>query len=422
MSADATAARPTRPGGALRTPEAVLVATGLAVHAANWAGSVLTGRLLGPAAFADLAVVTTILMLVVIASDAVQLVSVRSAATGRDADGLHAWVRGRATAAGVLCAFALVVGAPALAGVLRMDGAAPLTLFAVTVPLGLWLGAERGRAQGHLALTDLARSNALEAGIRLSLGVGLVVLGAGVAGATVAIPLGMLAALAPVRSRVRRPGPPGPQARRATRHSGTAVTIALLGQVMLTQADTLAVRTVVAPAEAGVFAAVALLGRGVFFLTTTLVEVAFPHMARGTDAAARTLTRQAVGATCGLGTAAVLLTALVPDVLLTAAFGSRFAAGEPLLWRYTLAASLGSVAWVAVTARIARGERRAAHTLVLAAVVQTVLVLVTAGTSLQRAVDVQVLVVAVLAALEVRPLLRPAAHPDHHTSHPGGTR
>lgn len=399
-------------------PEVVLLASGALVHLGNLGGAVVNGRLLGPAAFADLGVVTALLLLVVMAIDGLQLTAASVVADApHRAEQVGAELRRVALPVGVAAGVLLVLTAPLLARTFRMASPAPLVAFAVVLPLGLLLGVRRGVAQGRLGFVELASSNLLEMGVRLVAAVVLVVVGTGVVGATIAIPLGMAAALLPLSGRRgprATPAEAGVPAR-ALGPTATAAGMALLAQVVVTQADTLAVRTVLEPTEAGLYVAVAMIGRAAFFACTTVMEVALPHLA-GRDLGWRRTAGLTVAATAGLGTLAVVVSAAAPQLLLGLPFGSAYASAEPLLWRYAAASSLCAIGWVAVTTRVARGMAHPATVMAVAAVVQTVAVLAAARSGLAAAVDVQVVVMAAFASVELLRLFRPSATPQEITA------
>ena len=400
-------------------PEIVLLASGALVHLGNLGGAIVNGRLLGPAAFADLGVVTALLLLVVMAIDGLQLTAASVVADApHRAEQVGAELRRVVLPVGGAAGLLLVLTAPLLARTFRMASPAPLVAFAVVLPLGLLLGVRRGVAQGHLGFVELASSNLLEMAVRLGAAVVLVVVGTGVVGATIAIPLGMAAALLPLSGR-RGPRPTPAEAGAPARPLGptaTAAGMALLAQVVVTQADTLAVRTVLEPTEAGLYVAVAMIGRAAFFACTTVMEVALPHLAGAGRLGWRRTAGLTVAATAGLGMLAVAVSAAAPRLLLGLPFGSAYASAEPLLWRYAAASSLCAIGWVAVTTRVARGMAHPATVMAIAAVVQTVAVLVAARSGLAAAVDVQVVVMAAFASVELFRLFRPSATPQEITA------
>ncbi len=383
--------------------------TAAAVHAGNYAFNLLLGRRLGPADFAELNLVVTFLLLLTLATHTVQLAAARATASldvrqgPEAADALHGWLRRRARRWGVALAVLGVVAAPGLQRLFASPSATPYVVFALGLPALLLLGADRGRLQGTLAFGRLAATNAVEMVVRLVGGVVLVELGLGVPGAVAAITASFV--LAALVARPTR-GSDTATGRAAVHVDVTALRHAtplllgpsfalLAGQVLVANGDVLVVKAAQPAVEAGRYAVLALLGRVVFYATATLVEVGFPLIARRSEAGrdAAGVLRLGLAVTAAMGAAATVGLALVGDRVIGLAFGPEYVAVAPLAWRYALATSLFSLAYVLATDGLARGRSRPAGLLVAGGLVQLFAVLANRH-DLAAVVDVQVVAMA----------------------------
>ncbi len=418
-----TTAIEARPTGVRAGGEAAFLVTAVLVHAGNYLFNVVLSRMLGPSSFAELNLVVTLLLMLTVVTHTVQLVAARATAEldvtrGVDAArDLHGWLRRRAAVAGAVAGVVLAGGAPLWQVVFNSPSTLPYVVFGVGLPFFVVLGADRGFLQGRAGFRRLAIVNVVEMGVRLVVGVVLVALGAGVLGAVAAISLSFVAAGLVARDR----SIPVVQAvtdqsiRRAAQRMLGPSLVLLLGQIVVANSDVLVVKASVSPAVAGQYAALALVGRAVFYVTWSLVEVAFPLAAREFHEGGRenAVVRRALAATAAIGAVAVAVTAIAPSLVVGVLFGDAYAAVEPLLWRYTMATVLFSLVFVVANHQLARGEYRATWLLLGGAGLQLAAVIAVRA-DLARVVDVQVAVMAVLliAVRAFRPRSTPAPRPS----------
>jgi O-antigen/teichoic acid export membrane protein len=185
----------------------------------------------------------------------------------------------------------------------------------------------------------------LETGVRFAASVVAVVLGFGSAGIAGAIAVSFVAAW--WLARAAGVGlPAGRGADRATWRelavAGAAAAAALLGQAILANSDVVFVKGAFAPEAAGVFAAIALVGRAIFFATTSLTMALFPVVASRAERGQPHhrllwLVLAAVVTVCGSMTAVAWV---VPELVLGVFFGEAYTAGAELLGPYALAISM----------------------------------------------------------------------------------
>ena len=397
-----------RTGGKALLQGGSLLAIGMmAANGGNYLLNLLLGRWLEPAEFADANLMVTLMLLVTAIAVALQLVAARYAgihqARGTDdrADAMAAWLARLATRAGV--ALAVVLAAPAVwwAEVFNTGSAWPFVILAAGMPAYLVQAVGRGVMQGRLDFARLASTFVVEMVVRVSAGLALVALGFGVNGATLGLSLSFVATWGLVRWMQPIDGRPELTVAEFgdLRTYVTPVLVLLLGQIVINNGDVMIVKSTFDGETAGVYAAIALIGRAVFFLSWSAVTTLFPAVAQRseTDEESTGLLIggvAVVGAACG---SMVLLARLFGDVFLSGVFGDEYAGVDSLLVGYAIATSMFAVANLLVTFQLSAGHHRESNLLLAGAVFQTALLLLFHD-SMRTVVDVQLLAMGVLLA------------------------
>jgi O-antigen/teichoic acid export membrane protein len=201
---------------------------------------------------------------------------------------------------------------------------------------------------------------------------------------------------------------PSPDERAAIRRLVGPTSLLLAGQIVINNADVLIVKAF-RPTEAAAYAAVALIGRAVFFCSWSVVTTIFPVAARTGEESASdrrvTLVGAAIVAAAGLGMSAGA--ALFGEQVLDTVVGQGYGHAAPLLWRYALATTAFTVTNLLATVDLARGILRGPVLVVVGAIAQTAAVLFSTS-SLDRVVDAQLTVMALLALAMIADQVRRA--------------
>ncbi|MDH4280350.1 MAG: hypothetical protein OEW83_19980 [Acidimicrobiia bacterium] len=174
----------------------------------------------------------------------------------------------------------------------------------------------------------------------------------------------------------------------------------LVGQILINNGDVLIVKAEFPRDAAGVYSAVALMGRAVFFLSWSAVATLFPAVARR-EATGSNTDELLVGGLAVVGVACggmVAASALFGNLFFRSILGPEYEAAASMLVSYATATSLFAVANLVVTHQLSLGRTIQSRLLVIGAVGQTVLV-VLARSSLPAVVNVQVLAMTALAAV-----------------------
>ncbi len=378
---------------------AMLVANG-----GNYILNALLGRWLTPAEFADANLIVTIMLLVTAIAISVQLIAARFsslAESSADTMNMAQWLERRAVVAGLVIGLALVAFAPSWRDFFNSDSAWPFALLGIGMPFYLAQGVGRGVLQGHLDFGPLASTFVVEMVVRLGVAVPLVAAGFGVVGATAGLTASFVTTWIHVRVLTRSGR--DRQARLATGRRAEMVAYAgpvallLLGQIIINNGDVLIAKRFLDPDTAGVYAAIALVGRAVFFLSWSVATTLFPASAQR-DAAGESsdgLLWGGLGIVAALGACFAVGGWTLGGLVLGEVFGPEYSeVSTPLGW-YALATSLFAMANLIVSHHLAMGRLREAIVLLAGAGLQTVLLLVGRG-SIDSLIQAQVIAMGLL--------------------------
>lgn len=305
----------------------LLTGSGLATIL-NFIYNVAIARFLGPDGFGDATVVYTLLTLLSAVTLSFQIVSAKIVAQQKTVDGKYsgyrgfhqgAWVCGAATALGLF----LLRGE--ISSYLNLPSPHLVSLLAFGVAFYVPLGSRRGYLQGAFGFRRLAGSLVLEGAARLGGSLLMIMLGQGVAGViaanSAAVAVAYLA-INPERGLTLAPVLPLP---RALREMFQAL-VFYSGQMLINNSDIVLVKHFFLADQAGLYAAVAMVGRVVFSLSSAVVNSMFPLVAGTRDEERKDLTVIATSLLLVLGIGVILALGLrfAPDRIWTMFFGAKF--------------------------------------------------------------------------------------------------
>jgi len=359
----------------------LVLASTLVWHASNFAFNSVTARTLGPAKYSELAAAVALLYLASPLLVSLQAVS-SGAATSLTVAGETDRIRGtlafhlrRLAFTGALAAGGIALASTAIARFLRVDSGVPIAILGV----GLWLSVlthcQRGVLQGTMRFGRYAASTLTEAAVKIGATVVLVVaVSRTVESAVLSVAIAAAVALV-VNTALLLFLPAGMQTNAATsalaRHRGPALATFVLLAVLLS-ADVLAAKRYLPAAAAGVYASVSLSGKVVFFATSALSLVLFPHFTErrqhGLDAR-----RELLAATAAVSACSGVLAGLyfvVPGAVVRPLFGGAFGAAEPYLGWIAIAFGCYAVVYLAATYLLANGRWVGAAVLAVAVLAQ----------------------------------------------------
>ena len=338
----------------------IAVAMGV-MNVATYGFTILAARLLGPVEYGGVAAVMNLLLVVSVVALALQATAARRISADLDhvaqIERQLLRVTWRAAfGAGLL----LLLLAPAIERVLRLDGIGSALLVAATaVPLTV-VGGQAGVLQGERRWGALSAVYVAVGVPRLAVGVGLLLWRPTELLALVAVAVGSLAPVVVGWWVLRHDRIPGAE---ADRHAGRAILTeaiansqALFAFFALANLDVAVARNVLPEHESGLYAAGLILTKALLFLPQFVVVVAFPSLATAHErvsALARSL-----GAVLGLGAVGTLVCWLFPEVALVFVGGDDYADIAETLWLFALLGTVLATLQLLVYAVLARQGRR----------------------------------------------------------------
>ncbi len=364
----------------------MLAAAMMIANAGNYVLNLYIGRALTPAEFSDANLMVTFLFSLTTIALCLQLVAARFIARNDalgfsgDSDQLARSLRRVALIAGVATGAVLAVASPFWSDVFHTASPLPFVILGVGVPFWLVQAVGRGVMQARLQFAPLALSFVVEMVTRVGLGILLVTMGLGVPGATIGLSASFIVTCTVVtiasRSHSTATGP-GIDAREVRAYAGL-VSILIIGQVIANNSDIFVAKASFDPTQAGIYAAIALVGRAVFFLAWSVATVVFPVVARrhagGEDSS--NVLRGGIVAVVGIGAACTLGALWLGGPVLGMVLGPAYADLSAPLAAYAGMTTLFAVGNLVASYRLSQSKVTESWLLLAAAGLQLALLLV----------------------------------------------
>lgn len=337
------------------------------VNGGNYLFNLILGRWLGPAAFSDLSLIVTMMLMITFITVTFQLTAAKFAAVhSADSDpqklaDVRRWLVRLGWGSGLLLAAALGFGAPLWQSFFNTESMWPFIILSIGLPVYFAQGVDRGVLQGTTQFGTLAISYQAEMWVRLVVGVAFVALGWSVNGAVGGITASFVATWLVAR-RAKREMPQGEGLERVEKTAVLAfawpVIIAHVSQILINNSDILIVKRFFVAEEAGLYAALALIGRIVFFATWSVVTVLFPIVAQKHQKGEphRHLLAISLGLVAVVSGVILGASLIIPNWIVNILFGEAYLSIAPLLWLYALATTIYALANVVITYRISLGQ------------------------------------------------------------------
>ncbi|MGB8989612.1 MAG: lipopolysaccharide biosynthesis protein [Candidatus Sulfotelmatobacter sp.] len=391
----------------------LLAGSGL-VGVTNLLYNVVTARLLGPTGFAHATAVYTLLMLLSCITLAFQVVCAKYVARTDSAESraqVFASLHQRAWMAGLGIGLVLFLFKGPLTAYLNLPDPALISLLALGVAFYVPLGVRRGYIQGIHAFGPLAINFMLEGLVRLGGAFVLIEVGLGVRGAVLA---SVLAVFVSYFAALPSPGVT------SLRFKGVAISfreglqaiVFFSGQTVINNFDIVLVKHFFPPVEAGLYAAVALVGRLVNMCAWSVVNTMFPVSAGagGDEHEASQVLFTSLSMVFLILAALIFGLWMVPSFLWRTLFGAQFELGSygklaPLLILYAITAGIYSLSSVIITYEM---SRKIANTswLQLAFSGAMALGIYVLHNTLREVIVIQLVLMIILLFVLIIPLLR----------------
>lgn len=311
----------------------MVLLTGSALATAlNLIYNIAVAQLLGAAAFGHAIAVYTLLVLISAVTLSFQIVSAKVIAQrdsveakGNAYKGFHwnAWM------AGIVAGLLLVLLRNLISEYLNLPSPVLVLWLAIGATFYVPLGARRGYLQGTCSFRELAINLVLEGFVRLTGSLLIIKLGLGVSGVIAAnsgaVAFAYLFAIPKLPASLKS----GSHVKVEFREGLQAI-VFFVGQVLINNCDIVVVKHFFAPTSAGLYAAVALVGRVVFAFSWSVISTMFPVAAasRREEGPRQGVLGTSVLLVFAIGAVITLGLRVSPAGVWTTLFGSHFAGNE----------------------------------------------------------------------------------------------
>lgn len=336
------------------TQEQFFMLTMLIVNAGNYIYNLLLGRILGPAAFADAAILITLLLVLSFLGMTFQVVTSKYAVLF-EAEKRAVFIKLITRIAllfGVLIGFLIVIFNQKLQILFHTETSQMFLIFGFGIPLYFLISINRGLYQGKNGLHKMAITYQTEMISRLVITI-LTVLFLPNIPTSIAVALGILISfvfgLLPFQTNILKSTKS--LQKETINTKGILTFFALtafyeLTQIIINNSDILLVKHYFSNDAAGLYSSLALIGRVVYFVAWMFVMLLLPKVIQLKKEGKNTqpILMQYVLYIALLSTVIVAGTYLFPETIVHLMFGDNYVAIAPLLWKYALATSVFAIA------------------------------------------------------------------------------
>ncbi len=324
----------------------------LLVNGGNYLYNLLLGRLLGPEAFAEAALLVTMLLVLSFMGMTFQLACAKFAVLFADGqwESFQNKIYKQAMVFGLVVGLLILVFSKQLQQLFNTQSHWMFIVFAIGIPLYFFMSVNRGIFQGRQQFTRLSITYQTEMWARLTITLALLYLVPWEPGIIVAlgILLSFVFGLFPSnKQRLLRKPIEGLTKKNSKRVARFILLTAgyELTQIIINNSDVLMVKHYFDAMEAGLYASLALIGRVVYFAAWMFVMLLLPQVVQKhkDGIATAPILYKYVFYVALLSLAIVGTCYLFPELIINLLFGDAYTAMASLLWQYALATSLFAI-------------------------------------------------------------------------------
>lgn len=336
------------------TQEQFFMLTMLIVNAGNYIYNLMLGRILGPAAFADAAILITLLLVLSFLGMTFQVVTSKFAVLFEEQK-LTVFVKIITRTAlffGVLIGTLIVIFNKNLQLLLHTETSEMFLIFGFGIPLYFLISINRGLYQGKNGLQKMAITYQTEMVSRLVITILTVLLLPSIP-TSISVAIGILLSfvfgLLPFQKNILTNTKTIQKEIINTKSIFAFFALTAfyeLTQIIINNSDILLVKHYFSNDEAGLYASLALIGRVVYFVAWMFVMLLLPKVIQLKKEGKNTqpILMQYVLYIAILSTVIVAGTYLFPELIVHLLFGDNYIAIAPLLWKYAMATSVFAIA------------------------------------------------------------------------------
>lgn len=314
----------------------------------NLAYNIAVARFLGPIAFGHTTAVYTLLILISAVTLSFQILTAKIVAQHESPEAQSLAYKGfhrQGWAASIVVSLLLLLFRETVTSYLNLQDSVLIILLALGTTFYVPLGARRGYIQGVCQFRQLALNLILEGLVRLCGSLLLIRMGLGVRGVIAANAAAVMTAYLFAQPKLHKPIGLIAELPVAFRE-GLQAAVFFAGQVIINNCDIVVVKHFFPPESAGVYAAVALVGRVVFAFSWAIVSSMFPIAAEtgSRKQEDRGLLGTSLLLVLGIGLVFTLGLRLAPGPIWTHLFGPQFGTAGGSNFRYLLVLYAASTA------------------------------------------------------------------------------
>ncbi len=335
------------------SPEQLFMFSVLVVNGGNYIYNLLLGRILGPEAFAEAALLITLLLVLSFVGMTFQLTTAKFAVIFSDKQWSIFKNRSykQASFVGIIAGLLIIIFSRSLQSIFHTQSHWMFVLFGFGVPLYFFMSVNRGIYQGKQNFKNLSITYQTEMWSKLVLTLLLLIL----------IPLesSFLVALGIVISFFFGLIPSDiegldfkdkehllPENSKRVNKFMILTICYEFTQIIINNSDILLVKHYFNSLDAGLYASLALIGRVVYFVAWMFVMLLLPTVVQKQKDGEPTapILFKYVGYIALLSTTIILACYIMPEFIITIMFGKAYITMAGLLWQYALATSLFAIA------------------------------------------------------------------------------
>ncbi len=333
----------------------VFMLSALIVNIGNYLYNLALGRLLGPEAFADAAILITFLLILSFMAMTLQLSVAKFTGSfdGKKKEAFLRYSRKWSLLIGLMVGLSIFILATKLQSWFNTDSAEMFRIFGMGVPVYFLMSVNRGYFQGEQEFIRLSITYQGEMLSRLFITLAFILILPFRTSELVS--LGILISLIPgmlpfkkIKSKVL---PVIENAELAHLKKFILVTAFYeLTQILINNGDILLVKHFFDSHAAGLYSSMALIGRGVYFVAWMFVMLLLPEVVKRNKEGKDTqkIFFNYLGMISVLVLGVVLLNLIFPQFIIQVLFGNAYLEIAGILWKYALASSLFAMANVFV--------------------------------------------------------------------------
>ncbi len=334
------------------SPEQLFMLSVLIVNGGNYLYNLILGRILGPAQFADAAVLITFLLVLSFVAMTFQLVTAKFSVIFEN-DSFKNFISSTyklATVFGIVLGLLVIFFSNHLQHIFNTSSSSMFVIFGVGVPLYFLMSVNRGVYQGKKEFKLLSITYQAEMLSRLLITLGLIFLFN--IQSSIVIAIGILISLGfglvPFRSvkiHFKSVRLIEPAKVKRVRNFFVITAFYELTQIIINNSDILLVKHYFESYDAGLYASLALIGRIVYFIAWMFVMLLLPTVVQLKKEGKKTapILFKYLGYIAGIALLIVFGCSLFPETAITLLFGHSYLAMAPLLWQYALATGLFAI-------------------------------------------------------------------------------